>query len=114
MGFIITDSVNLSIGEAKTNVWGAVVFHTQELLITGKVQCDISFYKSEADSDAGKDKLYPLDSNGNKVTNCTIQCALSDVIKASGESTMVDVVGYFYNKVKTKLEDDYSWTITID
>ena len=114
MGFIIADSVSLSIGEAKSNVWGKVKFHTGELLITGKVQCDISFYKSEADNDSGKDQIYPLSGTGSKVVGCTIECALADVIKASGQSTMVHVVDYFYNKVKTELETKYGWSITID
>lgn len=114
MGFLVTNSVNISIGEAKTNVWGKATFHTQELLITGKVQCDLSFYKSEADDAAGKDKIYPLDANGNKVTNCVVDCAINDVIKASGQSTMQDVVDYFYKKVEAKLEADYGWTITLD
>src|SRR4030067_1542093 len=112
MGVLITNSVATSIGEDKTNLWGTVVFNTQELLLTGKVQCELSFYKSEADYDAGLDKIYPV-IDGNKITNCTIQILITDVIKASGESTMQDVVVFFYTKVITYLQSTYGWTVTI-
>lgn len=112
MGLIITNSVAISIGEAKSNMYCAVIFHTQELLITGKVQCDLSFYTSEAEQDSGADKIYPT-VNGGKVTNCTIQLTLDDVIKQSGVCKMSNVVTFFYTKVKEYLESTYNWTIIL-
>jgi hypothetical protein len=108
----ITNTVSTSTGDDKSNLFGVIVFHTQELLVTGNVQCELSFYKSEADKAAGSDKIYPI-VNDDKITNCTIQCAVSDVIKDSGESTMADVVTYFNSKVKAKLEGDYGWSVSI-
>ena len=113
MGLLITNSITTSVGSSMSNTWATVTFHTQELLVTGKVQCDISFYKSEADHDAGTDKIYPVVS-GSKVTNCTITLALSDEVKASGQSTMADVVAFFYGKIKSYLETTYSWTVTVE
>lgn len=121
MGLLITNQVSTSIGEDMTNLWASVVFHTQELLITGKVQCDIKFYKSEADADAGADPVYPV-VNGQKVTNCTITVALSDVIKVGAGAEMSDVVAYFYSKVEEYLEANYvtdaspalPWAVTVE
>lgn len=113
MSFIITNSIETNVGQSMSNTWGFAVFHTQEMLITGKVQVDLNIYKSEIDKDAGSDKIYPVE-NGAKITNCTIDIALADVVKASGQSTMADVVNFFYTKVKDKLESLYGWTITIE
>jgi hypothetical protein len=112
MGLIITNEIETSIGENMSNTWCTVIFHTQEFLITGNVQCDLNFYRSEADHDSGKDKLYPV-VNTKKVDNCTINISLSDEVKASGRSTAQDIVVFFYGKVKSYLESTYNWTITL-
>lgn len=113
MGLLITNEVNTSIGIPMTNVWGTVTFYTNELLISGNVSCDLRFYKSEADYDSGKIPITPIDNNSNFINNCNIQVLVTDIIKESGQSTMADVVVFFYGKVKTYLEATYGWTVVI-
>jgi hypothetical protein len=112
MGLLITNQVSTSVGQDMTNVWGFAVFYTNTVLVDGIVQVDLSFFKSEAEKDAGADRVYPI-GNDTKVVNTNIQVLPADVIKNSGVSKMSDVVSFFYNKLKTKLEEDYGWTITI-
>ena len=108
---ILTNQVSTSTGAQFSNLYGDVLFHTDNLLVDGTVQCELSFYKSEIDKNAKADKIYPV-VNGSKVVNCKISCALTDVVKVDAGATLNDVVTYFFTKVITQLTTTYGWTIT--
>lgn len=113
MGFIVTNSVELSVGgEPRTNIWGAVKFHTDFLFSEKGMPCDIKFYNSEVAFDAGEDAIIPV-VNGVKVLNCTILFSPDDVIKQSGVCKFSNVVQFMYQKTKENLESTYGWTITL-
>ena len=113
MGLVNSSNVNASIGQSFQNTFCNVVFNTSKMLVTGQVFCSLNWYKSQEDFNAGADKIYLLDSNGNKVEDAVIDIAINDVIKESGQSHMSDVVAFFFTKTAAKLTADYGWSLSI-
>lgn len=112
MGLINTTSVQTSIGSSMINTFCNVVFNTSSMLVDGKVYCSLNWYKTEADFDAGSDKVFPVEG-GLKVEDAVIQLTMGDIVKLDGNCTMQDVVNFFFTKVADKLNADYSWTCSI-
>ena len=112
MGMIVNNLVSTSIGIDMGGLWFKTVFHTQELLTTGKVYCDLFFYKSEGISTTA-DRIFPIGS-GKKINSCLIEMNVDDIVKSSGVTRMSDVVLFFCTKVKEKLFSLYGWDITIE
>lgn len=109
VGLSINDTILTSTGDAKSALYMESKFYVQDLLLTGKVQCELFFYNSAEAKQNGSDRVVPI-VHGVKIYNCEITIGLDDVIKHSGQSTMNDVVTYFYSKVKIELEDHYHLT----
>lgn len=113
-GLTVSTPINTSDGDTKTNTFCWVNFDVEQMLKTGIVSCELMFYNSQAAKTGGKDQVYPLFLDANnipyKLTSCTITVSTSDVVKASGQSTMADVVTLFYSKVKAVLLSQYGLT----
>lgn len=116
---IITNLVKLSVGASKasSNVYLKMIPNVATIQQDGMVLCDLIFYYSEADADAGADPIYLLDENGQKIVRETIQFVPGEVIKSNlkdGSSvTMDDVFAYFKTKLKAVLEQKHNWQIDI-
>lgn len=112
---IITNAINLSAGAGKTatNAYLKMVPHVGTIQQDGKVPCDLFFYYSEADSDSGADKIYPLNGSGAKITAEVLQFTTNEVVKVGANCTMDDVFAYFKTKLKAVLESKYGWSVTV-
>jgi len=111
---IITSTINLNLGTGKTatNAYLLMIPYVNEIESTGKVPCDLKFWYSEADKDAGFAQITPVVS-GNIITNENLQFIPDEIVKADVNCTMEDVFLYFKTKLKTILGTKYGWTITI-
>jgi len=114
---IVTSTINLNGGLNKTvtNAYLLMIPYVGKIGINGKVTCELEFYYSEADADAGASKIYPIIGNDltKPITNIVLQFIPGEIIKSDVDCTMEDVMAYFKTKLKEKLELDYGWIITI-
>ncbi len=114
MGLINNTEVNTSIGVPISGTFCDVKFDTTQMLSPGGiVRCGLNWYSSEESFDNGGGNIYPLDSDGNIVSDKVIIIQTSDVVKAGANCTVVDVAIFFFTKIATKLTQDYGWDITI-
>lgn len=107
MNLKITSPSQLSIGGVEvSNICGTITQHSMPNSITGGLTCpcDLKWWLSMADSVDNKDLVWPLDLNGNKISNITIELS-------SAESMAVNLPLTIFNKVKESLIANYP-TIT--
>lgn len=114
---IVTSTINLSSGTGKTatNAYLVMTPYVNTIKENGQVPCDLEFYFSEADADAGSAKIYPIStaSLSSIITNTTLTFAPGEVVKVGANCTMEDVFAYFETKLAAKLLADYGWTVTV-
>ena len=112
MNLKVTSQINLSTGSQATNAVGYITAHTDKLLTTGKVPCDLEFYLSKAVSDKKFDKSIPviLKQDG------TIQSRVGAVtISLTEEEAMgADLPTTIFNKVAEALGTSYGWTVVVE
>jgi hypothetical protein len=109
----VTGTINLSNGApALSTAYLMITPHMDKAEVTGVVPVDLIFYVSTAAQAAGADRVYPKDTNGNKITNLTLQVHPTDVVKAGANCQMSDVFTYYEQLVATALSTAYGWTVT--
>lgn len=108
----ITNTLNLADGSSATNVFMTVNIHTGKIETTGKAPVDLSFWRSEADRDAGKEKIIPI-VNGNKIGSCVLTFTGSEIVKVGANCTVSDTFSYYNGQVAAKLLALYGWDITL-
>ena len=109
MKLSITSTVDTNVGIPVTGMIGNIVAHTDSLLTTGQIPCDIEFYANDDAKTKQKHKLFPVvlagdDTIQELVASCTIDLTESEVNAANLPTTI-------YNKVAAKLATDYGWTV---
>ena len=108
-GLTTSSSVTLNTGIVKTSMYVECKVRLQGVKSTGAIVYDLFFYNSYSDMIAGKGRLYPK-VGGVTIYSITVAVSDSDVIKASGVTTINDVTAFHYQKVKSGLLAQYSIT----
>lgn len=106
MNLKITDLVLNSTGYSSANIVGDIIAHTESLMTTGVVNCDIRWYKSLADKALGYDNIWPV-FGGAKVASVQIQLTEAEA-DAAGLPTTI------YNKIADKLMADYDFATIVE
>lgn len=109
----VTGTINLSSGSASlTTCYLQMIPHMDNAQVTGIVPVDLRFFVSQALQTSGADRIFPVDSKGNKINNLTLTVHTTDVVKAAANCIMSDVFTYYENLVCSALNTSYGWTVT--
>jgi len=109
---IISNTLTLSDGSTASDVFMTMNMHTGTIETNGKAPCDLSYWRSEADKDAGKTKIYPV-VNGVKISSVTPQFTGQEIVKVGPNCTVADTFAFYKQAVADKLLADYGWNVTI-
>lgn len=106
----VSTQINTTNGFALSNAVADLTAHTETIQLTGKVQCDLHFYKDTISVNRGLDNFYPaiLTQGGKiqtKVCNVTIQLTQQQVLGANLPQTI-------YTVAASTLASMYGWTVT--
>lgn len=112
MNLKITSSEPISIGGVLSNIIGDINAHTDSLLTTGEVQCDISWLKDATAKIKNYDRIWPVVLNGDDTIN--LRVASCDVTLTEQEVMAADLPTTIYTKVAEKLALDYGWTVVVE
>jgi hypothetical protein len=117
MALINNTAVNTTIGQNLSGTYATIDYNTDNLVSgSGTVYATIKWYKSKSDYDSAPNKnlaiIYPLD-NGVIVNTVNFEMSVTDVIKASGESTFQDVYIYFNTRVMNSIIANYGWDVVL-
>lgn len=107
---IITNEVKLQSGAMATGLILDIRANTNYLLGSGKVYIDFDFYTSQSNKENGFKNVYPAIVDGEGKYLNAIDCCTLDI--PLNERQSFDAIEA-YTKVKTYLEQTYSWTVTL-
>jgi len=111
MHLSITSQIDTNVGIPASGVIGNINAHTNSIMATGQVPCDIEFYISIEAKDNGMSRIFPviLNTDGTieeLISSCTINLT-------EGEITGANLPNTIYTKVAAKLSADYGWTVAV-
>lgn len=111
MNLLITSSIDTNTGTTVTNAIGFITAHTDELLNTGLIPCDLAFYINMQASDDNKDKFIPVTLNQNNTINTRIGSITISLTQQQIEAANLPLT--IFNKVASDLNTAYGWTVSV-
>lgn len=108
----ITNTLNLADGSTAANLFMTVNIHTGTIEVNGKAPVDLSYWRSEADKNAGKSNVIPV-VDGNKIGSCELTFTGAEIVKAGANCTVTDTFTYYKGQVAAKLLALYGWNVNL-
>jgi hypothetical protein len=108
----ITDTLELADGSSAANLFMTVNIHTGSLEVTGQAPVDLKYWRSEADKNAGKAQVWPVES-GAVVGAVTLNFTGTEIVKVGGNCSVNDTFTFYKTEVANKLNALYGWTVNL-
>ena len=111
MNLNVTSPINTSTGTQVTGAVGYITAHTQNLINTGIVPCDLQFYVNAAASTNNMDNFIPVVLN----TNGTIKSRVGgiSITLTAQQAAAANLPLTIFQQVAAALTSTYGWTVTV-